>query len=141
MFAFAVDNFLDFFQRTGIDENSTCGDRFAAEGAIFVEFDAMTVLEEKNFAGDCADLMRERRVAEEMAKFAVNGNEIFWFYQLQQKFLLFLAGVTRNVDDAGGVVVIDERAASKHVIEHAEDGFFVSWNNARRKDHGVVLVD
>jgi len=52
MFAFADDNFLDFFQRTGIDENATGGDRFAAEGAIFVEFDAMAVLEEKNFAGD-----------------------------------------------------------------------------------------
>jgi len=30
--------------------------------------------------------MRERSVAEEVAKFAVHGNEIFWLYQLQQKF-------------------------------------------------------
>jgi len=66
MFAFADDNFLDFFQRTRIDENATGGDRFAAEGAIFVEFDAMTVLEEKNSPEDSADLMRERSVAEEM---------------------------------------------------------------------------
>src|SRR5205814_2992414 len=93
MFAFADDNFLDFFQRTGIDENATGGDRFAAEGAIFVEFDAMAVLEEKDFAGDSTDLMRERSVAEEMAKFAVHGNEIFWLYQLQQKLLFLLSGV------------------------------------------------
>src|SRR5437762_9681175 len=135
MFAFADDNFLDFFQRTGIDENATGGDRFAAEGAIFVEFDAMAVLEEKDFAGDSTDLMRERSVAEEMAKFAVHGNEIFWLYQLQQKFLFFLAGVTGNVDDAGGVVVVVERAASTLVLGHASDGCWVPGIQARSLEH------
>jgi len=60
---------------------------------------------------------------------------------LQQELLFFLTGVAGDVNDAGGIVVVDECAAPEHVIQHAEDGFFVSGNDARRKDDGVVFVD
>jgi len=41
----------------------------------------------------------------------------------------------------GGIVVINEGAATEHVVKHAEDGFFVAGNDARGKDDAVVFVD
>src|SRR5277367_3040566 len=49
--------------------------------------------------------------------------------------------MTGNVNRAGGIVVIDERAAAEHVVQHAEDGFFVAGNDARGKNDAVVFVD
>src|SRR5229473_164970 len=80
-------------------------------------------------------------MAEEMTVFAVNGDEVFWFNELQDELLLFLAGMAGDVDGAAGVVVIDQGAAAEHVIEHAENGFFVSGDDPCRKDHGIVFVD
>ncbi len=80
-------------------------------------------------------------MAEKMAIFAVDGNEIFRLDELEDEFLFFLAGVAGDVNRAGGIVVIDERAAAEHVVEHAEDGFFVAGNDARGKDDAVVFVD
>jgi len=76
-----------------------------------------------------------------MAILAVNGNEILRLDELQNQFLFLLAGVAGNVNGAGGIVVIDESAAAEHVVEHAEDGFFVSGNDARGKNDAVVFVD
>src|SRR5260370_2459913 len=75
-----------------------------------------------------------------MAVFGVNGNEILWLYQLQDKFLFFLAGVAGDVNGSAGVVVIDESAATEHVVEHAENCFFVSGNDAGREHDAVVFV-
>ena len=80
-------------------------------------------------------------MAEEMSIFAVNGNEIFGLNELQEELLFFLAGVAGNVNGAGGIVVVDQGATAEHVVEHAEDGFFVSGNDARGEDDGVVFVD
>ncbi len=53
------------------------GNRVAAEGAVFGEFDVMAVFHQQNFAGDDAELMCERGVAEQVAIFAVDRDEIF----------------------------------------------------------------
>src|SRR5215470_9633983 len=45
VFAFANDDFFDFFERAGINQDSSGGDRLAAEGSVFVELDAVAVLE------------------------------------------------------------------------------------------------
>src|SRR5579859_432920 len=76
-----------------------------------------------------------------MAVFTMDGNEIARFDELQNQFLLFLRGVAGDVNRAAGIVVIDERATAEHVIEHAENGFFIARNDARGKDDGVVFVD
>src|SRR5580692_5701753 len=76
-----------------------------------------------------------------MAVFAVNGDEVLRLDQLQHQFLLFLAGMAGNVNGACGIVVVDERSAAEHVVEHAEDGFFVPRNDARGKNDAVVFVD
>ena len=76
-----------------------------------------------------------------MTVFTVNGNEIFRLHKLQDKFLFFLAGVAGDVNGAAGIVVIDQSAAAEHVIEHAENCFFVSGDDACGKDHGIVFVD
>src|ERR1700680_4251007 len=76
-----------------------------------------------------------------MTVFPVDGNEIAGLDELQDQFLFFLAGVAGNVNGAGGIVVIDQSATAKHVVEHAEDGFFVARNDARGKDDAVVFVD
>ncbi len=55
--------------------------------------------------------------------------------------MFFLAGMAGNVNDARGIVVINESAPPEHVVEHAENSFFISGNDARRKNHGVVFID
>src|SRR5882724_10874996 len=141
MFAVANDDFFDFLKRAGINENPASGNGIAAKCPVFCEFDVLPVFNEKDFATDDPQLMRKRGVAEKMAKLTVDGNEIFRFYQLKDEFLFFLAGVAGNVNDPGGIVVVDQSAASEHVVQHPEDGFFVPRNDARRKNDRVVFVD
>src|SRR5438445_12093297 len=80
-------------------------------------------------------------MAEEMTVFAVNRNEVFGFDELENEFLLFLAAVAGDVNGAAGIVVINEGAAAEHVIEHAENGFFVSGDDAGGEDDSVIFVD
>ena len=54
--------------------------------------------------------------------------------------MFFLTGVAGNVNQARGIFVIHQRAAAEHVIEHAENGFLVAWNDARGKNHAVVFI-
>ena len=85
--------------------------------------------------------MRQRGMAEQLAVFAVNGNEIARAHQIQEQFLLFLAGVAGNVDRAAVIVVIHQGALAEHVVQHPEDGFFVSGNDARGENHRIALVE
>src|SRR5437879_8128508 len=61
-------------------------------------------------------------------------NKIFRFHELQQKFLFFLAAVTGNVNRPSRIVVVNQRPPPEHMIEHAENGFFIPGNNARGKN-------
>ncbi len=132
--------FFDFFEGAGIDEGAACGDGIAAIGAVFGEFDLLAVFHEQDLAATRSELMSERGVPEQMAIFAVNGDEIFWLAELEDELLLFLAGVAGNVDGAAGIVVIDEGAAAEHVVEHAEDGLVVAGDDARAEDGWVTYV-
>src|SRR5882672_10966439 len=140
MFSIADYDVFDFFKRTGIHAHAACGHWIAPERAVFCEFNLLAVFDKQNFSGHHAQLMRESGVAEKMPKLAVNGNEIFRLHELQQEFLFFLARVTGNVDDSRGIIVINQRAAPEHVVQHAENGFFVSWNDARGENDAVVFV-
>src|SRR6266403_6361021 len=121
MLAIADDDCFDFLEGAGIDADTAGGYRIAAVGAVFSEFESMTVFKEQNFAGDTAELIGEGGVTEEMTVFTVNRNEIFRLHKLQDEFLFFLAGVAGDVNGAGGIVVVDQGAAAEHVIEHAEN--------------------
>src|SRR6266850_7770842 len=140
MFSIADHDVFDFFERTGIHADASCGHRIAPERAVFREFNRLAVFDEENFSGHHAQLMCESGVAEKMPKLAVNGNEIFRLHQLQQEFLFFLARVPGNVDDSRGIIVINQRAAPEHVIQHAENGFFISGDDARGENDAVVFV-
>src|SRR5262249_34690226 len=67
-------------------------------------------------------------------------NEVARLYELQDELLLFLAGVAGNVNDAAGIVVVDQSPATEHVIQHAEDGFFIAGDDARGEDDRIVFV-
>src|SRR6267378_4111652 len=84
--------------------------------------------------------MGEGGVAEKMPVFAVYGNEIFRLHELQQEFLFFLACVTRNMNRARGIIVVDECAAPEHMVQHPENGLFISGDDARRKNYAVVFI-
>ena len=71
----------------------------------------------------------------------MNGNEIFRFDELKKKLLFFLAGMAGNVNHAARIIVINQRTSAEHVIQHAEDSFFVPGNDAGRQDNGVVFLD
>ncbi len=80
-------------------------------------------------------------VAEQLAVFAVDRNEVARAHEIQQQFLLFLAGVAGNVDRAAVIVVIHQGALAEHVVQHPEDGFFVAGNDARGEDHRIALIE
>jgi hypothetical protein len=82
MAAVADDDFFDLFERAGIDEDAAGGDGIAAEGAVFGELDGLAIFDKKNFFGNDAELVGERGVAEEMAVFAVDGDEILGLDEL-----------------------------------------------------------
>src|SRR6267154_1812577 len=130
MLAIADYDFFDFLEGAGIDADTASSYGIAAVGAIFSEFEGVTVFKEQNFSGDAAELIGEGGVAEEMTVLTVNGDEIFRLHKLQDEFLFFLAGVARDVNGAGGVVVVDQGAAAEHVIEHADNGFVGSGGDA-----------
>src|ERR1700732_1354163 len=141
MFAVADYDFFDFLEGPGIDADAAGGNGIAAVSAVFCKFEGLAIFEQENFAGNAAELIRECSVAEEMAVFTVNGNEVLRLHQLEDEFLLFLAGMTGYVNGATGIVVIDEGTTAEHVVEHAEDGFFVSGDDAGGEDDAVVFVD
>ena len=58
-------------------------------------------------------------------------NEVARAHEVQEHFLLFLAGMAGNVDRASVIVVVHKRALAEHVVQHAEDGFFIAGNDAR----------
>src|SRR5579862_5355792 len=138
--AIANHHFFDFFQGTGIHQHATGGNRIAAERAILGKFNALAVFRKKDFAADHAQLVGQRSMPEQMPVLPVDGNEILRLDQLKKQLLLFLAGVTGDMNNSGGIVVIDQRPAAEHVVQHAENGLFVSRNDPRGKDDGVVFV-
>src|ERR1700756_1422753 len=139
--AITDDNFFDLFEGAGVHEDAPGSDGIAAIRAVFGELERVAVFENEDFSGNAAKLIRERGVAEEMSILPVDRNEIFRFDELQNELLFFLAGVAGNVNSAAGIVVIDEGAAAEHVVEHAEDGFLISGNNAGGEDDAIVFVD
>jgi len=139
--AVADDHLFDFLERAGIHEDAARGDGIAAESGILGEFDDVAIFKKQDFAGDDAEGMREGRMPEEMAVFAVDGDEIARLDELENELLFFLAGVPGDMDDTGGIVVVNESAAAEHVVEHAVDGLFVAGDDARGEDDGVVFLD
>src|SRR5271156_1832057 len=110
--------------------------------AIRSELDGLAALDEKDLAPDSAELFREGGVAEKLAVFSVDGNEVFRLHQLQQDLHLFLAGVAGDVDRGRTpAFVIDQHATAEQVIDHAENVLFVSWDYPRGENDGVILFD
>src|SRR5579872_6113390 len=140
MLAIADDEFLDLFERAGIDAHATCRHRLATVRTVIGEFNCLTVFNQENFSGDCAYVMRKASMAEKLTIFSVNGNEITRPHKIKQKFLLFLAGMAGNVDQSSVIIVVDQGALAEHVVQHAENGFFIPRNDARRENHGVALI-
>ncbi len=58
--AVANDEFLDLFERAGIDADASGGHRFATVGGVVGEFDRLAVFDQQNFFGDRADRVRQR---------------------------------------------------------------------------------
>src|SRR4029077_17511465 len=84
----------------------------------------------------------EGGVAEKLAVFAVNGDEIFGADEGEEELHLFLAGVAGDVNGRGAAaLIIDEDAAAEEMVNHAEDGLLVAGDDAGGEDDGVVLVD
>src|SRR6266404_5556969 len=131
---------FDFFERTGIHAHAARRNGVPPVRAVFREFNLLAVFDEQDFSGHHAQLVRESGVAEKMPKLAVHGNKIFRPHELQQEFLLFLAGVPGNVDDSGRIIVINQRAAPEHVVQHTENGFFISGDDSRGENDAVVFI-
>ena len=141
MLPVAYDEFFDLLERPGIHAHAPRRHRIAPVRGVFGEFYRLAVFDQENFPGHRAYRMRQRGVPEQLAVFPVNGNEVPRTHKVQQKFLFFLARVPRDVDRSAVIVVVNQRALAEHMVQHAENGFFISGNNARREDHRVPLIE
>src|SRR5690348_1098480 len=124
---------FDFFERAGVDAHAPRRHRLAFKRAAFRrKFDGLPGIQQKDFATDRTNLFGKGRVLEKLAIFAMHRNEEFWTHKLQQDFLLFLAGVSRNVNRRrASAFVVDEHVAAEKMVDHAENRFFVTRNNPR----------
>src|SRR6266566_8248414 len=141
MLPVANDELLDLFERAGIDQNAARRKRLPAISPLSGKFNWLPIFDEQDFSRHYAKLMRQGCVTKQMPVFAMNGDEVARANELENKLLFFLAGVAGNVNDAAAIFVIDQGAAAEHVVQHAEDGFFVAGNDARGKNDRVVLLD
>src|SRR5262249_18370269 len=66
----------DLFEGAGIDARPPSGHRFTTIRAVVSKFDCLAVFEEKNLLRNCAHVVRQSRMTEQLAILAVNGNEI-----------------------------------------------------------------
>ena len=55
--------------------------------------------------------------------------------------MLFLAGVPGNVQRTSAIVVVNQRAAAKHMVQHTENSLFVSRDDAGGEDNGILWID
>src|SRR5215470_16340094 len=141
MLSVANHHFFDLLEGTGIHEHPAGGHGIAPGCPVLGEFDGLTIFQKENLFGNGAELVRECSMTEKMAVFPVYRNKVSRLHPLQNQLLFFLAGVPGNVNHACRIVVVHQSSATKHVIQHAEDGFFIARNDARRKDHAVVFFD
>src|SRR5580700_5469867 len=134
MSAVANHHILDLFERARIDTYAARGDWLSTiRAAIRREFEGLTAFEQENFARDGVHLLGQRGMAKEMPIFAMQRNKIFWPAELQEDFLLFLAGVAGNVNRRRApAFVVNQNASPEKMIDHAEDRFLVARKLARR---------
>ena len=77
----------------------------------------------------------------QMAVVAVYGDEELRAEQVNHQALLFLAGMTADVDETGGAIVVDNvGVAAAEMVDDAEDAFLVAGNNGVAGGDARVFV-
>ena len=125
MFAVADHDFFDLLERARVYAHAARRHRFAPVRGVLGEFDGMAILEQHDLSRDRPHLVRQRGMAKELPVFSVNRDEVARTHQVEHQLLLFLAGVPRNVQQAPAIVVIHQRLAAVHMIEHPKNRFLV----------------
>ena len=110
--------------------------------AQLVEFQDVAALDHHHLADRTVHGARQLGVQLQLPVFAVDGDEILRFNQVDDQLQLFLAGVPADVyRRLRTVVVNDMRVAAEEVVHHAIDGFLIAGNNARREHNGIARLN
>ena len=128
--------------RAGIDADAAHVDASGLAGAVFVDFQDVSAFDQHHVADRAVHGSGQFGMQLELAVFAVDRDEILRPHQVDDELQFFLAGVSADVHRRVRAVVVDDvRFAAEQVVHHAEDGFFVAGDDARRQYDGVALFD
>src|ERR1700674_4913875 len=128
--------------RAGIDADAAHIDASGLAGPEFVDFKNVSSFDQHHFANRSSHRAGQLGMQLELPIFAVDGDEIFRPYQVDDELQFFLAAVSADVDRRGRAVVVDDEGfAPEQVVHHAVDGFFISGNDARRQHDGIAFFD
>src|ERR1700674_468115 len=126
----------------GIDTDAAHIDAAGLAGAELIDFENVSSFDQHHFANRSSHGAGQLGVQLELPVFAVDGDEIFRPYEVDDELQFFLAAVSADVNRRVRAVVIDDECfASEQVVHHAVDGFFVTGNNARRQHDGIAFFD
>ena len=85
-------------------------------------------------------MLGQAGVLGKLPELAMNRHEIARSHQIQHQFHLFHAGVSGDMHRRIHAAIHHVGAAARHVVDHAEDGFFVARNDARAQHHRIALL-
>ena len=83
MLSVADYHFFDFFERAGIHKDAAGRHGIPPTCSFLSKVDGLSILQQKDFFGDSAKLMRQGRVPKEVSILAMDRNEIFRLHKLQ----------------------------------------------------------
>ena len=133
----------DVVAGTGIDQR--VADRHLVgehPNSVRIELQHAPVLKhERIFQIACPDLHRQPAMLLQLPVVAVNRDKVARADQVQQQLEFLPARVSRHVQIAQRVPVMDPRAAPVELIDHAQDGLLVPGNHLGADRYGVVVFD
>src|SRR5579862_3693972 len=111
-------------------------------GVLLVELENVSAFEQNNFAHRTVHGPGHFGMQLELPVFAMNGDKIFWLYQIDDQLQFLLAGMSANMHWRGSAVFVYHVClAPEEVIDHAVNRLLVAGNDSRRKHDCVALLD
>ncbi len=128
---------IDLAHAGAFHEDHRGGDAFAQHHRIRIQFQHLAVFDHGDIALGDAHLLRQQRVLEQVANFAVHGNHELGTRQMDEQLHLFLAGVTRDVH-RGNRLVDHVRAALEQAVDGTVHTLLVAGDGVRGQHDGIA---
>jgi len=123
-----------------VHEDAAHFDGVQEVGAVGIEAEAIAVGGQQQVVVVQADVLAQAGMFDEMAQFAVDGNEVPGFGQLKEELQFFLGGMAGDVD-VGHFLVDHFGPQAIEVVDDGADGPLVAGNELGGKDDQIAFFD